>query len=645
VGREYCTLFDANYLPRGLALYESLRRHESGSRLRVFCMDGATKSILDRFELPDLVPIALEELEEHDPELRAVKDDRTPLEYCWTATPSVALYSLEREPEIDLITYLDADLYFFSSAQPLFDEMDGDAVMIVPHRYAPETAHLEATSGIYNVELVSFRRDEDGLRALRWWRERCLEWCYYRVEDGKLGDQKYLDDWPERFPGVHVLEHVGGGLAPWNVSRYRIHERGGEVMVDDVPLVFYHFHSLKLFRTPSRFVDAARAGTAQISQVLRRRAWSSAYSVEGEELRLIWEPYLASLRRAFQIIRGIEPAFDAGFVDEKDIARRWLRSRAGAAYHRLGAVPGRLVPRRMRPLARAFYWSLHPRMLWRKGRTLRAYGALRRRPIASLGYLLFGRERDNFTYDISNHDELARFLAESLDAPVEQALAYILELEQDDQLRRLLDNKLRSRPDRNRHARYGRRLGWYAAVRIGKPRLIVETGVHDGLGSAVLLSALKRNIADGHPGRLISFDIREDVGWLIDERLREPWELVIGDTREQLPRVLEAREVEMFIHDSDHSHDHETFEFETVAKFARPGAILISDNAHAGTAFAEFCEHRGIQQHFFRERPQRHFYPGAGIGLALFRSAAEVPSTGLDARRTDTALPPRAPAG
>jgi hypothetical protein len=161
--------------------------------------------------------------------------------------------------------------------------------------------------------------------------------------------------------------------------------------------------------------------------------------------------------------------------------------------------------------------------------------------------------------------------------------------------------------------------------------LIVETGVHDGLGSAVLLSALARNFAEGYPGKLISFDIREDIGWLIDERLRGPFELVIGDTRALLPRVLEQREVEMFIHDSDHSHEHETFEFETIARFTRPGAILISDNAHAGTAFAEFCDRRGIRHYFFRERPHRHFYPGAGIGLATYPGQDESTSVGLPA--------------
>jgi hypothetical protein len=302
-------------------------------------MDRATKSILDRLHLPGLVAISLEELEEHDVELKGVKEERTPLEYCWTATPSVALFSLERDREIDLITYLDADLYFFSSAAPLFGEMGNNAVMIVPHRYAPETAHLEATSGVYNVELVSFRRDDDGMRALKWWRDRCIEWCYYRVEDGKLGDQKYLDDWPERFRRVHVLQHIGGGLAPWNISQYRIHDRDGRAMVNDVPLVFYHFHSLKLLRAPSRLIEAVRIVRGRSSRERSRIAWSSAYSVRDEQLRLILEPYLASLARALQIVRGVEPGFDEGFEESRDGARRWMPSVAGAAYHRLRSVP------------------------------------------------------------------------------------------------------------------------------------------------------------------------------------------------------------------------------------------------------------------------------------------------------------------
>jgi hypothetical protein len=333
--RAYCTLFDTNYLPRGLALHESLRRHEPGATLRVFCMDGWTKAVLDRLELPDLVPIAISALERHDPELAAVKHDRTPVEYCWTATPSVALYCLEREPGLELITYLDADVYFFSGAQLLYDELGDCATMIVPHRYAPETAHLEETSGVYNVELVAFRRDDDGLEALRWWRERCIEWCYYRVEDGKMGDQKYLDDWPARFRRVHVLEHVGGGLAPWNVRRYRLEERDGDVLVDGDPLVFYHFHGLRLFRDRRRFLPApAAALPARFSDSGVSIGWTAVYKTSAEERRLVWEPYLAALTRALALVRSIEPGFAEGLFDPAQLVRQIRRAQVGAVYRR-----------------------------------------------------------------------------------------------------------------------------------------------------------------------------------------------------------------------------------------------------------------------------------------------------------------------
>ena len=138
--------------------------------------------------------------------------------------------------------------------------------MIVPHRYAPRYRGAEATSGAYNVEWLTFRRDEHGLAALTWWRDRCLEWCYFRYEDGKMGDQKYLDDWPERFESVHVLRHPGGGLAPWNAEQYTLEERDGQVLVDGRELVFHHYHSLRLYdwsplaRLASRLHDTPRGG-------------------------------------------------------------------------------------------------------------------------------------------------------------------------------------------------------------------------------------------------------------------------------------------------------------------------------------------------------------------------------------------------
>ena len=349
---EFCTLFDVNYLPRGLVLYRSLERHCPDFRLRVFCMDARSKELLDRLQLSRLTAIGLDELEAHDTELLAVKPTRTQVEYCWTATPAVCAYALETEPDLEAITYLDADLMFFRDPEPIWQEFGGDSVLIVPHRYAPQWQPHEETSGTYNVEFMTFRRDERGLEALHWWRDRCLEWCYFRVEDGKMGDQKYLDDWPERFAGVHVLENPGGGLAPWNVDRYELARRNGSVLVDDRELVFYHYHSLRLYRGITKLraagllSDAFRYTRGPVSFV-----WTTNYPVEAAERELVWDPYLRELGRALQEIRSKEHGFDAGFVDVdgRELALDLVRRIVWARLPRVAAVAARIKRRLLGP--------------------------------------------------------------------------------------------------------------------------------------------------------------------------------------------------------------------------------------------------------------------------------------------------------
>lgn len=144
-----------------------------------------------------------------------------------------------------MITYLDADLFFFSDPAPVFEEIGDHSIGIIGHRLPPQLKHLE-NWGIFNVGWVSFKRDENGLACLQWWRERCIEWCYDRYEDGRFADQKYLDDWPRRFHKVAIIQHKGAGLAPWNVDNYCIQTHKGNILIDDVLLIFFHFHNLKV---------------------------------------------------------------------------------------------------------------------------------------------------------------------------------------------------------------------------------------------------------------------------------------------------------------------------------------------------------------------------------------------------------------
>lgn len=225
----YCTLFDSNYLTRGLAMLESLTQHSQDFHLYIVAFDEIAYQVLTSISHPCTTVISMQDFQ--DQELLAIKPTRTRGEYCWTCTPSVILYCIETF-SLPHCTYLDADLYFFSDPSILVDEMQDKSILITSHRYTP-CYNQEKTSGIYCVQFMTFYADKNGMEALHWWRNQCIQWCFARFEDGKFGDQKYLDDWPKRFKGVHVLENLGGGLAPWNIQQF----------VDIAP-IFYHFHHL-----------------------------------------------------------------------------------------------------------------------------------------------------------------------------------------------------------------------------------------------------------------------------------------------------------------------------------------------------------------------------------------------------------------
>lgn len=242
--RFFCTYFDSNYLPRGLALYHSLRAHCPAFRLSVLCLDTPCYDALARLVLPDITPIRLEDFERDDPALLGAKQNRTRVEYYFTCTPSLPLYVLAHWPEVDLVTYLDADLCFFADPEPLYQALNDASIALTAHNFPPALRGLEV-HGRYNVGWLSFRRDEQGLACLHWWRERCLEWCYDRVEGDRYADQKYLDAWPERFSRTVVLNHPGANVAPWNLGERRVTWHSGTTLIDGAPLIFYHVQGLK----------------------------------------------------------------------------------------------------------------------------------------------------------------------------------------------------------------------------------------------------------------------------------------------------------------------------------------------------------------------------------------------------------------
>jgi hypothetical protein len=288
---HYCTYFDINFLTRGIALHRSLLRHSPPFTLWVLCLDDAAFDALGAIDLAGVRRLRLAELEEAEPDLLAVKGTRTRVEYYFTISPAFPRFLLQANPEIDMITYLDADLLFYSNPKAVFDELGDGSVAIVPHRFPEELRDLER-HGVYNVGLLTFRKDARGMAVLNRWREQCLEWCFDRIEGDRYADQRYLDAWPTQ-PGVVVLQHPGIGLAPWNVMRYEVDTTVTPPTVDGHPLVFYHFQGVKEIRSGMWDVAIDRYGW--MDRIVRDR---------------LYGPYIAELvsaARAARRARGGQP--------------------------------------------------------------------------------------------------------------------------------------------------------------------------------------------------------------------------------------------------------------------------------------------------------------------------------------------------
>ena len=240
----FCTYFDHRYLSRGMALYRSLKEHCPNFNLWILCLSRECHEILSRSNLDSVYLIRLEDIEDGDKELLKAKENRSLVEYYFTLSPSLPLYIFNYFSEVDLITYLDSDLYFYADPGQVFQEIGDHSIAIIEHRYSPQYKEMEVC-GKYNVGWLSFRRDENGFACLNWWRDRCIEWCYKRLEDGKFADQKYLDDWPTRFKNVKVIRHKGANLASWNIENYEVSRKSDKVWIDEQELVFFHFHRFK----------------------------------------------------------------------------------------------------------------------------------------------------------------------------------------------------------------------------------------------------------------------------------------------------------------------------------------------------------------------------------------------------------------
>jgi hypothetical protein len=240
----YFTLSDDQFLPRTLAMCKSLRKYTNSDITFVHTelLSQISRSAFESHKI-ELIPVEVIGVEF----VKSLALSRTHVEFMWTL-PSVLLdWFVSNSPGYSDYVYLDADLFFYSDVKPIWDEIPPGHISITPHRFSTRLGSSFPDSGEFNVSWVGIPATQIGRKCAREWAEQCVRLCpeIPTNVDGKTvyGDQKYLEDWPSEYAGnIHVISHVGAGLAPWNYENYDI-STASEFKVDEIPLIFYHFSS------------------------------------------------------------------------------------------------------------------------------------------------------------------------------------------------------------------------------------------------------------------------------------------------------------------------------------------------------------------------------------------------------------------
>lgn len=300
---NFCTLFDSYYIHKGIALYLSLERVARNFHLYVMAFDQETYKILKECQFKHMTVEFVEDFE--DDELRRIKKERKRNEYCWTCGSNITYFFMQKYSLPD-ITYIDADMMFFSSPDTVLSELEDSSVALSPH--FTDNKYF----GKYCVQFVYFKNDERGRKALTWWKDRCREWCYDRYEDGKFGDQRYLDQMPALFDGIHAIENRGIGVAKWNMNEYQFlpdHRIKHNEKIYNV--CFFHYHSIGVDYNDGTITIESKKDTIPEDVI------KYMFVPYGELMKEVYEKHLGKtvariqyknpnyLRRAIQTIKNV----------------------------------------------------------------------------------------------------------------------------------------------------------------------------------------------------------------------------------------------------------------------------------------------------------------------------------------------------
>jgi hypothetical protein len=240
------TSITANYLPKAAALAHSVKRvHPEAVFHVVLCdeMPACSRATTEAFDsIINIKQLPIENLPAWIFKHRLV-------ELC-TAVKGTAFQFIADREGAERIYYFDPDIVVLGRLDALERKLEESSILLTPHLVEPETFRQAILDneicclrhGVYNLGFLAVRTTGQGRRFIDWWADRLRQFCYDEVKNGLFTDQRWVDLAPAFFDDIAIVREPEFNVATWNLTHRRA--TGGapyEILINDRPLVFYHF--------------------------------------------------------------------------------------------------------------------------------------------------------------------------------------------------------------------------------------------------------------------------------------------------------------------------------------------------------------------------------------------------------------------
>lgn len=237
-----CTIISKNYLAHARTLADSFHKNNPGGKMFVLLVDDININFdpkKEKFTLININEIGIQNLDSFCFKYSIIEQN--------TGAKAHFLEYLFEKFGFKKLIYLDPDILITNSLDNLWLLLDRKSILLTPHitdhihdDKKPSELDLRK-AGIFNLGCIALAYNSNTKKFLDWWKKKLYNFCWMDPENGYHVDQKWVDQVPELFKDVFVIEHLGYNVAYWNLMQRKIEIIQNKIYVNKKPLYFFHF--------------------------------------------------------------------------------------------------------------------------------------------------------------------------------------------------------------------------------------------------------------------------------------------------------------------------------------------------------------------------------------------------------------------